>query len=305
MLEKETSLSTSQVAEYFERTGKKVIESQSGFWHDAGWSVYLNIPYHRTISCSEDEAESIFRLYRPAGIKFSALPTKTGRCGGIYFCNDNTYSIHSLHKKMRAPVRRGIENCRVDEIDFDYLRRNGMRLNTETLARHGRADREFSNPTQWAQICAAGQVIDAVQVWGAFGEDGLAAYAITFRTEGNLNISHQFSRTKYLPLKPNHALVFKLTKMAISSLDIDQVSYGLEPLFPQPGLDLFKKRMGFETKPVSYVVKLHPLLRQLVFNKPSEFALQAAKKIAAGSTPIKKVIETLGIALESRDSLSA
>lgn len=293
-------MSVEELREFFERIGRRVIESDSGYWHDAGGSVYVSIPYDRILRPSREEIEQLFGRYRPVGIKYSAMPDGPGRPGAIYACQDRSYDLGNLHPKMRAPVRRGLENCRVQEIDFDFLRRHGLSLNRDTLERQGRDDLGFSEPRLWAQFCEAGKAVAAVQAWGALTSIGLAAYAITFRFENSVNISYQNSRTDALRLKPNHALTFQVTQYCMNWPGVEQVAYGLESLAAQHGLDVYKRRMGFKKTRVNYVVVLRPLLRRLLRGGPGAVLLQGLKTLARPARGrMAKAVEILDIARQS------
>jgi hypothetical protein len=174
-------------------------------------------------------------------------------------------------------------------IGFDYLQQHGLRLNQNTLDRQHRDDAFFSDPAQWACLCQAGQQVKGATAWGAFLEDHLAAYMITFHIDDCCHMLHAMSRTDLRKFYPNHALQYTVIREVITQPDIHCVSAGLEPIFDIPGLDRFKMHAGYEKLSRNYIVVLHPMLQAMLLSRPGWSLLHAAHRRFPEHDTLKRV----------------
>ena len=53
----------------------------------------------------------------------------------MYVCRPQNYGIHSVDRRQRGKVRRGLEICEIRTVDPDELLRAGICLNRETMQR--------------------------------------------------------------------------------------------------------------------------------------------------------------------------
>jgi len=284
---------------FLELQGRKVIESESGYWHDTGRSIYLSFPYHATIEPSKEEIEELFRKHRPLGLKYST-DKNVGRPAALYVVRDKSYGPKDLHSMAKRGLKKGLRLCRVERIDFDYLREHGMPLNLDTLKRQGRDDPLFSRPDRWARFCEAGKRVEGASAWGAFVDGQLAAYQITFIIDDYCHVLHRMSRTKFLRCHPNEALDYTVIREMISSPGINCVACGLQSILDLPGLDGYKLRMGYQKRRMNFVVVLHPLLEPLLLSRLGEGLLGVAGRLAPDNDALKRVIATVDIARWSR-----
>jgi len=284
---------------FLELQGRKVIESESGYWHDTGRSIYLSFPYHATIEPSKEEIEELFRKHRPLGLKYST-DKNVGRPAALYVVRDKSYGPKDLHSMAKRGLKKGLRLCRVERIDFDYLREHGMPLNLDTLKRQGRDDPLFSRPDRWARFCEAGKRVEGASAWGAFVDGQLAAYQITFIIDDYCHVLHRMSRTKFLRCHPNEALDYTVIREMLSTPGIHCVSAGLQSILDLPGLDRYKLRMGYQKRRMNFVVVLHPLLEPLLLGRLGEGLLGVAGRLAPDNDALKRVIATVDIARWSR-----
>jgi len=284
---------------FLELQGRKVIESESGYWHDTGRSIYLSFPYHATIEPSKEEIEELFHKHRLLGLKYST-DKDMGKPAALYVICDKSFDFKNLHRKTKSGVRKGLKRCHVERIDFDYLREHGMPLNLDTLKRQGRDDPLFSRPDRWARFCEAGKRVEGAGAWGAFVDGQLAAYQVTFIIDDYCHVLHRMSRTKFLRCHPNEALDYTVIREMISSPGINCVACGLQSILDLPGLDGYKLRMGYQKRRVNFVVVLHPLLEPLLLGRLGEGLLGVAGRLAPDNDTLKRVIATVNIARWSR-----
>jgi len=275
--------------EFLELIGHKVIASESGYWCEMIGLFYERIPFYETINPGEGELENLFRKHYLVGVTYRTLRDNKGKRSFVHLCDDKPYNLESLHPKMRNKVRQGLRNCVVRQIDFDYLHEHGMPLNRDSLRRQGRDEPVFTRGARWRQFCNAGKQVEGTAAWGAFVDNHLAAYMVTFVTDEYCSILYQMSRTELLPYKTNNALTYAVTKEMLSSPRISHVSYGRESIRDLPGLTEYKTRLGYKKRPVNCVVVLHSLLRPLLLARFSDKLLGALSRLGVNNDVLKRV----------------
>jgi hypothetical protein len=236
------------------------------------------------------------------GLKYFAPQDHVGKPSWIYIREDKDYDLKSLHPKMRNKVRQGLRNCTVRPVSFEYLRDHGLPLNLDTLERQGRDDPLFSQPAGWSRLCQAGQEIEGAGGWGAFVGEQLAAYMITFITDGYYIILHQMSRRDLLKTRANNALAFVATREMLASPGIKGVSYGHASIRELPGLEEYKVRLGYEKRPVRHVVVLHPLLRSMFLSRAGDALLGGLNRLFPDHDVMKRLNGTVDVARQSQDA---
>ena len=181
----------------------------------------------------------------------------------LFVCTDRNYDFHSLEKKARNQTRRGVESCKIEQLDFSYLAKAGQVLNEQTLHRQRRNNRNDVGE-RWIRYCNAASRIRDFQAWGAFVEGELASCMVTALVEDYFSILHQSSLDKSLRHYPNNALIFTVAKLKLDCPKINSVSYGLKGLAQTSGLDHFKFSMGFVKRPFHPRLVINPVLRPIL-----------------------------------------
>ncbi len=285
--------------EFLERSGRKTIKSDSGYWYDAGGAVYVSIPHHQLRSPSDEEVRELIRKHRILGVKYSTEPGPRGKPGGVYILSDNPYDLHKLPRSARRYIKKGLELCAVRHVDFDYLKEYGLPLNFDTMKRQGRNDSLFSRQDKWERFCKAAQQVEGTGAWGAFAKNQLAAFIVTFDIDDCCWILHSMCRTDLIPFHPNHALLYTLIKEVLSRPEIEYISGGNVSIFDLPGLREYKERMGFEIMPASFVVVLHPLLEAVLLNKFGRGLLKGVTRLTGYDKP-ERIAAIVDMAERSR-----
>jgi hypothetical protein len=255
-------LTAEEFAAFWGVQGHRIIRTASCFWYNAGPLSFLGIPYHRDVSPSAGELMELFLRGPAAVVRFSGKAAPPN--GGLFVCSDRGYSLASLEKKARNQTRRGLENSQINQVDFTYLASAGHSINQETFVRQGRHP-ETIPEHRWVRYCNAASRTPDFEAWGAFIGDHLAAFMVTALVEDCFSILHQASRTSSLSCYPNNALTFHVTSRKLSCPGIAYVSYGLKSVEDTSSLDHYKLQMGFEIRPRSDHVVLHPLLRPVLY----------------------------------------
>jgi hypothetical protein len=248
-------------SKFLKRQGYRVIKTDCCYWYNAQPGFFFYFPYHRLISPTKEEYNTLFLKKFCIGMRFFTDVKDYGKESYLIICSDKNYDITSVDAKYaRRQTRRGLENFEIKELDFNSLASKGLRANYDTLSRQGRNPDKW-NKKRWYQYCSAAYGLDGFEAWGAFQQDQLAAFIVGFQMEDHFTILHHSSVTEYLRQYPNNALVFYLTKLKLNTPGVNHVFYGPESLDAPDSLDQFKFRMGFTKKQMKQRVVFSPILK--------------------------------------------
>jgi hypothetical protein len=238
------------MVEFFRRLGHRVVRTSSSWWYDVQPGVFLAIPYYKQITPSEKEVKELMRQEKVSALRYPTTLDSYGFASNITINTNKDYNLAHLHQKARNQVRRGLENCEVREVDFNYLSEHGMKLNEDTAKRQRRQS-QFCDVDYWSRYCRAAQATDGVSAWGAFVEGQFSAFLVSMRTEANWQewvVNH--SSTELRGRYPNNALVFTAAQHFFQEEGCEGICYGLGSLEDTEYLDHFKERMGWDVKPI-------------------------------------------------------
>ena len=256
-------MTTEVLSEWFSGQGHSVLKSEQGVWCELGPRVYQAIPFHRTIEPEEPELRRLLVKHSGIALRYS---TSFGSSQGIesyhVICDVKDYDVRHLHRQSRQNVYRGLENCSVEPITFSMLESDGWLLHESTLRRQKRSDR--LSRTDWVRSCRVAAHLPGFEVWGALVSGQLAAIILMLRVDDWVIFLSQDSHSDFLSRKPNHALVYTLTKTVMSRSDIKAIFYSLQSLDAPREIDDFKFRMGYRRLPVKQRVLFHPLITPLI-----------------------------------------
>ena len=251
----ETNLNA--MGRFYERLGKRVILSENGSWFEVQPRVFLSFPSYKVVEPNEGEIEDLMRKYKLRAIRYPTTLDSLGFVSTFPINTNQDYDLDCLHQKARNQTRRGMENCRVEEVDFDYLEKNGLALNRDTGNRQGFKNL-YSYPSFWAKYCRAAGQTSGVSAWGSFVEGQLGSFLVAVQiddcVEWVVNHSSTALRKKYA----NNALVFLAAQHFFQKKGCKAICYGLGSLESTVHLDHFKQRMGWT---------LRPIKQQVIFSK--------------------------------------
>lgn len=256
-------MDSAELGGFFHSLGYRVIETRTCFWYAPQRMLFKSLPVHHIVNPSADEIASV--LMRGPGIAVR-YPGPTGNAspeGGMYVCADRGYDLHSLSPSARSHTRRGLARCEVRRIEFNYLARNGYSLLEDTTFRQT-GGRPPVTPARWERFCQIAARTDDIEAWGAFAENRLAASIVGMLIDDCFYIHLQKSATAMLKYYPNNALMFELTRRKLAE-GVAEVSHGQVALAASPGLDTFKRAMGFKVQPFNERIEFNPLVRRTLW----------------------------------------
>lgn len=251
------------LAEWYRAQGYRVIRTQSSYWYNKGPRVFQAFPWSWTIEPSKEELCELFRKHAAIGLRFSSLPTSPeGIISYHAICDCKGYDLRMLPRQSRQNVERGLADCVVEPISFRRLANEGWNLHSDTLKRQNR--RDFETKEHWEKSCNVAAELPGFEVWGALVGGNLAAALMLVRIDDWVIMLSQQCLSEHLPNKPNHALVYSVTKEMMSRVTIKSIIYTLQSLDAPDTIDTFKFRMGYRPIMVKQQVAFHPLLSPLV-----------------------------------------
>lgn len=291
-------------AQFMQQRGRRILESAGTLWYSTNARIYLRIPFYEPFDPPRAELAAMMHRAHIVGVRYPSL-RRAGLPSGVYLFRQKHYDLSSIHQKQRPRVRRGLESCEVREVDETELLVQGLQCNLDTMERQNRFDGEFGEPNKWRGLVNAVKKCQGVRAIGAFTNQRLAAYAITCREDGWIQILHQMSRRDSLDQFPNHALTYTLTKSAAEDSRVEGICYGVVGLSSGDGLHEYKLRFGYYVQQQNSVFLLHPGIEKLLSNSVAIDAIGMLRRMRPRDQTIARVESVLTGARMARLGTSA
>lgn len=245
---------------FFQAIGSQVIFTSGHLWYEVGPRTFFPLPSHKPFVMTSDDLKSMWRK----GAFLLRYPTEYGTSGYpsyTFQLTNKDYGLSDLKSKSRNQTRRGLENCVVRSVSFDSLLDEGMPLVVDTISRQNRRiTKRASN--YWQKFFSHAGACAALDAWGAFVGDALAAYLLSITHKECVHIHMVFSRSDMLRYYPVNALTFVFAQDAIQRGGITHVSYGIRSIRgDMESLNRFKEGMGFQKTPIGERIEVNTWLR--------------------------------------------
>lgn len=278
---------TEYAAELAQRGTRVIPGTPRTFWisHEAG-SV-MRVPIFDTAPPSSREVEEV--LWRtPAAVASHLLEPDDRHPANawLYLCTDRGYELDKLPPPVRRNVRRGLREFSIEPITPEQVLAHGVEAFCDTRRRHGLTDgapEEFHRQFGIRAGCP-GHVF-----WGAWRGQELAAFLSIIEVDDWTELIG-FSMNAHLPLRPNDALVFRALRHYLTEGSCRVVSYGVSSIqadSSRAGLHAFKRKLGFEARPVHRAFVAHTLLRPFA-NRLTYWGVKAALGLRPGDRRLRK-----------------
>jgi hypothetical protein len=284
-------------ADWLQRQGHRVVETASSGWYEPARGALQAFPYHHLVAPAPEELDSLLRANRALALRYSAAPYERGQASYHVVLADKSYDLHTLGRKARRDVVAGLEQARIERIEFSEMAVSGWRLRASTLERQRRHRAE--SELWWRRLCAASEAVEGFEAWTAIVNGRPAASLIAFVAEGCCSILYQQSDAELLSAFPNHALTFALTRSVLRREDVREVFYGLHSLDAPGSVDAFKFRLGFQARRVRQHVCFHPWIAPMVTPATQSMVL-AARALAPWNHRLAKLEGLVRFSLSGR-----
>jgi len=289
-----TPAAGTHLAELYRRWGRRVVEAGGVYWAsiDPGSRIFTPVLDHGDYAFSQAEVRE---LLREAGGLVARYPTTTqgGLEGGAYVCEDASYDLSHVSKRMRNQIRRGSEQCEIRTLTADELERLCLPLNRDTDERHGRQRPEFCDAHRWARTAHATFDAPGTVALGAFVSGQLASYEIVVRDGAWIYALIQMSRTELLGHHPNQTLDYYINRWGFEQPGVEGICIGPVPLRPRAGLHDYKMRLGFQVAPRRTALCLHGAIAWAGQSAAAEKLVRWARRVP----PLHGRLEGLEIAI--------
>jgi len=281
-------------AEFLNRIGHRTTDLGLTYAYDKSPGAWLAFPFHRTFRADELLRSAVAHQRRMLLLRYSEPADGRGVDSYRISCFDRGYGLGTLSSKSRRQARRGLERCVVERIDLQQLKAPGFALFENTLERQQRPVPKGARKA-WFNYFSAAAVTPGFRAWGAWADGRLVAYLLGFRMGDCFSYLRNGSDSAYLNRYPNNALVVTATAELMASEEFTEVSYGLAPLSADmPGLDSFKRNMGFQMHPIRQNVLWSSRFRSLA--RPLAMATRTANVLLPGRAPLQQAGALLAIA---------
>ena len=261
-LEPSTEFRSQEYIRFVAAQGMRIIEGKSCYWIEKRRHLWESAPAHRRVHLSADETAALFRLGAIA-IRYTCNEDE-GTPTSQYIWNDKNFGLESLHKDARRNVRKNVEVCKFQRIDFELLAREGCAINRGVFARQDRQSEEFqTDETKWNAYMKVCQSMPFLEAYGVFIEERLAAYSLVIFCDDYCYTLHPYARSEYFKFYPMNVLIYSMVKTLLERPTVRCVSYGMESYTSRPTLERFKIAMGCRKDPIGRRIVVHPLAKPL------------------------------------------
>jgi hypothetical protein len=288
-----------QLASFYERLGMPAVTGPDGVWFRTREGFVVRMPYHSLGEPSPEQAAELFTRFGALALRYCLPAGERGREGALAMLRDGAYGPNRLSRPQAIRLERGLERCQVRQVGFDDLHALGLPLNTDTLARQGQPDPHFTVPALWQRFCQAAAQTPGAQAWGAFAGPQLEAWAFVFRVDDVACLMYQMSRDDPGRAEAETVLDFCLAQALLAERGINALSLGPVGLQRPAEVPGDPREMGFEFEPVSYAVRLRPVLRAALLNGPARGSLALLRRGLPRSRIIERVHNMVDIAAAS------
>lgn len=287
---------TVPIAEYaaeLNRRGTRVLPGAPGtFWvsHETGSVMRLPI-FHTAPPARREIREVLWRA--PAALASYLLEPDDRHPANawLYLCTDRTYTLDKLVPAARRNVRRGLRELGIGPITPEQVLAHGAPAFCDTRRRNGLSD---GTPEEFHRQFGVRAGCPGHLFWGAWRDRQLAAFLSIIQVDDWMELIG-FSMTTHLSLRPNDAMVFRVLSHYLSEGTCRVVSYGVSSIqadSSRAGLHTFKRKLGFEARPVHRAFDAHPLLRPFA-NRLTLWGVKAALRLRPGDRSLRKACGVL------------
>ena len=292
-----TAITAREYVEALRRQGKKAFLEKDGvLWQESERFAMERQPDFCLDVPQPREVRSLLRRCRCL-VATCIVPADSAHPANawLYVCEDRGYTLEGLGSPARRNARRACREFRFDFIDPAALLLHGTRPFCDTRTRVGLSD---GTPQLFQKYAAALIANPGYKFVGAWRGDQLAAFLWMLLVNDWATIG-AYAANEHLRYCPNNGLLHFALDYCLTQGRCRVVSYGLSSI--QAGenvatLDFFKKKVGFEARPVHRDFLFHPLLRPLV-NPLSYWLLQRFVRIWPRNRLLRKGLGLAAIQL--------
>ncbi len=213
----------------------------------------------------------------------------------LYLCEDRGYRLERLSSQARRDTRRALCAFRFEFLDPGMLLAHGDRAYCDTRARVGLSD---GTVEAFRGYTASLLATPGYKFVGAWTGDQLAAYMWILMIDDWAAIGG-YAANDHLRSCPNEGLINFVLDYCLAQGRCCEVLYGLssiQEIDRTASLDYFKKKVGFESRPVHRAFAFSPLVRPFI-NPLIDWAVRTCLKFYPQSRVLRKASGVLASSL--------
>jgi hypothetical protein len=214
----------------------------------------------------------------------------------LYVCTDRGYKLEDLSSVARRDARRALRAFRYEFLNPEAVLAHGARPYCDTRARVGLSD---GTPEGFRGYTASLLATPGYKFVGAWCGDQLAAYMWMLMIDDWAAVA-AYASNEHLRSCPNNGLLHFALDYCLSQGRCNEVTYGLSSIQEvdrTASLDYFKKKVGFENRPVHRSFVFHPLVKPFV-NPLTNLVLRGCLKLRPQSRILRKASGLLANCLD-------
>jgi hypothetical protein len=286
-------------------SGVQVLPGSPGtFWtrHESG--ALVRRPTFHVGPPAPGEVREVLRRGRAAVASYLLEPDEQHPANTwLYLCTAQDYALEKLVSNGRRDVRRGLRELRVTPLTTEQVLSHGARAFCDTRRRNGLSD---GTPEEFQRLFSAQTKVPEIVFLGAWRDDQLAAFLTITEVEDWVELGN-YSMDALRQYRPNHALFYSTFYHYLVERKCRLVCGGLSSIQAESnaaGLHIFKRKVGYEARPVHRAFVAHPLLRPFV-NPLTLWGVNTALRWRPGDRRLKKAGGVLASMLGDTSGMEA
>jgi hypothetical protein len=252
-------------AELYERQGRSVRFVNNKFWVKYGRIIVPIGPINIDYSISEEQARQLMKMI-PGSLMIRRTHgyQEPGGCEDWYaVISDEFKDLASFRSKHRWEIKKGLENCKVKQVDADFIVRYGYDVYLSTFSRYKGEIKPIGKKDFIRIIGTTKDFDDIYHYWAVFYENKVIGYSMMaiFGNEEVLISVGKFV-PKYLKLHSHSALIYTLTQHYLSNLSIGCINTGFRGIYHETDVQERNiKKFSFKKKPLKLAITYNYLLQ--------------------------------------------
>ncbi len=159
-------------------------------------------------------------------------------------CDNPDYDVENIENaRGRRGVRKGLKYCSVHRLEPDKYVKLTYDIFIRNIKSYGSS--RFPSFNQYAEDILKKSKYDGYELWGAFVDNKIAAFASCVVLDNALILGSTKSNPDLHSYSPNNALFYKITKHYLCERGVKYVSNGSRTLLHDTSINEFLIRMGY------------------------------------------------------------
>jgi len=242
--------------EYFDLAKIKYVILKDTIWYEYQKSIIPLGPAKYDYSLSADEVTSLLKKFSKSFLIRSTNgfsdSEELGSTEWYAVIKDKHLDINLLDSyEGRKKVRRGLQNCKVERVDAEFIANNAYKIFISAYSRYkGISVPKITNQEFAKQYIQRKSFDDIFNYWGVFSNDKLIGYSENLIYDMvEVNYSTMKFNPEHFNLYPSYALVYTMDKYYLDTCKYGYVNDGYRSILHNTNIQEFLiKNLNFKKK---------------------------------------------------------